>query len=375
MWIYLSGNDVFTYFSTSFKSLAEYRGCIQSFIINAQLKKHYLLLSSLLVLAFLLNLSIGSVKIPLADVFDVLIGRDIEHTSWRNIILSFRLPRAITAVAAGMGLSLSGLFMQTYFRNPLAGPFVLGISSGASLGVAVVVLGGLGLASFFPSINPGNWGIISGSVLGALLVFSVVLFFSNKVNNNTSLLIIGLMFSSATSSVVSILQYFSTPENIQSYLIWTFGDLGGVTREELVILVPVMTVAILLSVFMIKPLNILQLGELYAKNAGLNIKKARYGIIFLTALLAGTITAFCGPIAFIGLAVPHIARMIVDSTDHSKILPVTAFAGAIILLICDIGSRLPGFTQTLPLNAVTSLFGGPLVIWLIIKRKNIQSNF
>ena len=335
------------------------------------MKKYIPLLSIFLLLVFLLNLSIGSVKIPLGDVWDILVGNEIEHKSWRNIILNFRLPRAVTAVFAGMGLSLSGLFMQTYFRNPLAGPYVLGISSGASLGVAIVVLGGYGIFSF----STGNWGVIAGSVAGATLVFSIVLFFSKKVNNNTSLLIIGLMFSSATSSLVSILQYFSTPENIQSYLIWTFGDLGGVTREELFILSPIMVVAILLSVFMIKPLNILQLGEVYAKNSGLNIQSARYGIIFLTALLAGTITAFCGPIAFIGLAVPHIARMVVDTSDHSKILPVTAFLGAIILLVCDIVSRLPGLTQTLPLNAVTSLFGGPLVIWLIVKRKNLQSNF
>ena len=339
------------------------------------LKKYIILLSLLLVSVFLLNLSIGSVSIPVEDIFDILIGNDIENSVWKKIIMDFRLPRAITAILAGMGLSLSGLFMQTYFRNPLAGPFVLGISSGASLGVALVVLGSSWLAAMSPFIDPGNWGIISGSVIGASLVFSVVLLFSKKVNNNTSLLIIGLMFSSATSSIVSILQYFSTPENIQSYLIWTFGDLGGVTLGELNILAPIMIIALLLTIFMIKPLNILQLGELYAKNAGLNIKRTRYMIVFLTALLAGSITAFCGPIAFIGLAVPHIARMIVNSTDHNKILPVTAFTGAIILLSCDIVSRMPGFTQTLPLNAVTSLFGGPLVIWLIIKKKNLHSSF
>ncbi|MFT7035054.1 MAG: iron complex transport system permease protein [Cyclobacteriaceae bacterium] len=339
------------------------------------LKKHIILLSVLLALVFLMNLSIGSVGIPVFDVFEIIIGKNNDNFVWENIILNFRLPRAITAILAGMGLSLSGLFMQTYFRNPLAGPFVLGISSGASLGVAIVVLGSSWLMAVFPFIDPGNWGIISGSVIGASLVFSVVLLFAKKVNNNTSLLIIGLMFSSATSAIVSILQYFSSPENIQSYIIWTFGDLGGVTNGELSILAPIVIVALLLTIFMIKPLNILQLGEMYAKNAGLNIKSTRYGIVFITALLAGSITAFCGPIAFIGLAVPHIARMITNSTDHNKILPVTAFTGAIILLVCDIVSRLPGFTQTLPLNAVTSLFGGPLVIWLIIKKKNLYSSF
>lgn len=310
-------------------------------------------------------------NIPLQDVFNTLLGNAVEKQSWQTIILNYRLPRAITATLAGVGLSLSGLFMQTFFRNPLAGPFVLGISSGASLGVAIVVLG----AVLFPFLLFGNLSIIFGAVLGSSLVFFVVLVFSKYVNNNTSLLIIGLMFSSATGAFVSMLQYFSTPESIQSYLIWTFGDLGGVTKEELSIMVPVMLVGFVSTIFIIKPLNILQLGENYAKNAGLNIEMTRYGIVIITAILAGTVTAFCGPIAFIGLAVPHIARMILDVSDHKKILPVTAFLGAIVLLICDVISRLPGFTQTLPLNAVTSLLGGPLVIWLVITKKNLHNSF
>ena len=328
-----------------------------------------------LLLLFLANLSIGSVSIPLDQVFDILIGKTVDQKSWKNIILNFRLPRAITAVLAGVGLSISGLFMQTYFRNPLAGPFVLGISAGASLGVALVVLGGLGLGAFIQVSSPGNWTTISGAIFGSSLVFFVVLFFSGKVNNNTSLLIIGLMFSSITSSVVGILQYFGSAENIQFYLMWTFGDLGGVTKDELTVLIPIMLFGTVASIFLIKPLNILQLGESYAQNAGLNIKTTRYGIILLTALLTGTTTAFCGPVAFIGLAVPHIARMATNTSDHRAILPVTALIGAVILLICDIASRLPGFAQTLPLNAVTSLFGGPLVIWLILKRKNLSFGF
>ncbi len=319
----------------------------------------------------MLDIAIGSVSIPLEAVWNTLFGLEVERYSWQNIIINFRLPRAITAVLAGVGLSLSGLFMQTFFRNPLAGPYVLGISSGASLGVAIIVLGG----AFFPILLAGSWSVIMGSVLGASLVFMVVLAFSRYVNNNTSLLIIGLMFSSATGALVSVLQYFSTPENIQSYLIWTFGDLGGVTKSELSLMMPVMLIAIFSSIFLIKPLNMLQLGEHYAKNAGLNIQKARYGIIIITAALAGTITAFCGPIAFIGLAVPHIARMILDVSDHQKILPVTALLGAIVLLVCDVISRMPGFAQTLPLNAVTSLFGGPLVIWLIVKKNNLHNSF
>ncbi|MFY0654605.1 MAG: iron ABC transporter permease [Cyclobacteriaceae bacterium] len=337
------------------------------------MRKLFITLCGLLVLVFVLNLAIGSVRIPLTDILNTILGQETDSKVHEKIILSFRLPRAITAILAGMGLSLSGLFMQTFFRNPLAGPYVLGISSGASLGVALVVLGGSALGLAIPTVGLGSWGIILGAVSGAFLVFSIVLFFANKVNNNTSLLIIGLMFSSATASVVSILQYFSTPENIQSYLLWTFGDLAGVTNDELKVFTPILLVSILTTVLLIKPLNILQLGETYAKNSGLDIRKSRYGIIFLTALLAGTITAFCGPIAFVGLAVPHVARMITDTTDHKKILPVTALTGAIILLSCDIISRLPGMAQTLPLNAVTSLFGGPLVIWLIVKKKNLPS--
>ncbi len=329
----------------------------------------------LLIVAFLGHLSLGSVRIPLADTCAILLGQQGENEAWRTIVLHFRLPRAIAAVLAGMGLSLSGLFMQTYFRNPLAGPFVLGVSSGASLGVALVVLGGAGISASLSFFQPDNWSIIIGAVVGASLVFSVVLFFARLVKNNTSLLIIGLMFSSTTSSLVSIFQYFSTPENIQSYLLWTFGDLGGVTWDELQVLAPVLVLALTLSVFMIKPLNILQLGEVYAQNAGLSIRTIRYAIILLTAMLAGTITAFCGPIAFVGLAVPHIARMVSPGTDHRQVLPFTALIGAVILLVCDLGARLPGVAQTLPLNAVTSLFGGPLVIWLIVRYKNLQANF
>ena len=335
------------------------------------MNKLLLILIPILLICFWIDLAVGSIAIPPLEVWNSLIGNDVSKASWESIIINYRLPRAVTAILAGIGLSLSGLFMQSFFRNPLAGPFVLGISSGASLGVAVLVLGG----ALFPFLLIGSWGVVFSSITGASLVFLVVLIFSKYVNNNTSLLIIGLMFSSATGAIVSVLQYFSAPENIQAYLIWTFGDLGGVTKAELWVMTPIMLGAILASVLLIKPLNILQLGEDYAKNAGLNIQKARYGIVFITAVLAGTITAFCGPIAFIGLAVPHITRMILDVSDHKKILPVTAILGAIVLLFCDVISRMPGFAQTLPLNAITSLFGGPLVIWLIIKRKNLHHSF
>lgn len=338
------------------------------------MKKLYFFLLLLLALAFTLNLFVGSVHIPIGEIISILTG-EYDEGIFKNIILNYRLPRAVTAVFAGIGLSISGLLMQTFFRNPLAGPYVLGISSGASLGVALVVLGGVGLNAYLSFSEPGQWMTILGAICGALLVFVVILIFSRFVSDVTSLLIIGLMFSSATAALVSVLQYFSQPESVKAFLIWTFGDLASVTRQEMYIMLPILMLALIGSVFLIKPLNILQLGETYARNAGLAIKRTRYMIIGVTAVLAGTITAFCGPIAFIGLAVPHIARMVLDQMDHRRIMPVAAIIGAIVLLVCDVLSRAPGFTQTLPLNAITSLFGGPLVIWLIVRKKNLQSQF
>jgi len=323
-------------------------------------------------LAFLLDVLLGSVWIPLSSVFDILVGVEVDHPSWKNIILNYRLPRALTAFLAGTALGISGLLMQTFFRNPLAGPYVLGISAGASLGVAMVVFLTTGFGSIYALMT---FSIPFGAIVGSSLVFMVVLYFSRKVEDNTSLLIIGLMFSSATSAIVSILQFFSSPDDIRAYLLWTFGDLGSVTYSDFKILVPVILLGWAGSVFLIKPLNILLIGNAYAKNAGLNLTLTKYLIISITALLSGLITAYCGPIAFVGLASPHIARMVLDSSDHKIILPYTALVGAFALLVCDMVSRLPGLAQSLPLNAVTSLFGGPLVIWLIVKKKNIQNSF
>lgn len=326
----------------------------------------------LCLVAFILDVMLGSVWIPLGDVFDILIGIENEKATWKNIVINYRLPRAMTAFMAGTALSISGLFMQTFFRNPLAGPFVLGISSGASLGVAVVVFvsAGLGFAGSGVELS-----MPIGAILGSTVVFIVVLYFAKMVEDHTSLLIIGLMFSSATSALVSIMQYFSNPEDIRAYLLWTFGDLGSVSYTDLQLIIPLITLGWVGSIFLIKPLNILLIGNTYAKNAGLNLKLTRYLIICLTAMFSGLITAYCGPIAFVGLASPHIARMILDTSDHRKILPFTALVGALALLFCDIVARMPGLPQSLPLNAITSLFGGPLVIWLIVKKKNIQNSF
>lgn len=316
----------------------------------------------------------GSVLIPVGALWDIFRGEPVAHPAWEAIVFNYRLPRAVAGVLAGSGLGLSGLYMQTFFRNPLAGPYVLGISAGASLGVALVVFGE-SLWLLFGLQFMSGLSMAVGAIIGSFLVFAVVLFFSSKVRDNTSLLIIGLMFSSATSAIVSILQFFSNPEDVQSYLIWTFGDLGSVTVGELQVLVPLIALGWLGSVFLIKPLNIFLLGNQYAKNAGLNMTLAKYGVISITALLSGTITAYCGPIAFVGLATPHIARMILDTSDHRLLIPFVGFLGAIILMLCDIISRMPGFSHSLPLNAITSILGGPLVIWLIVKRGNISNSF
>ncbi|MCV9386575.1 FecCD family ABC transporter permease [Reichenbachiella ulvae] len=331
-------------------------------------------LALLCLLLFAFSLAVGSVWIPVGDMFNILFDPAEDQLVWQNILIQYRLPRALSAFAAGISLSLSGLFMQTFFRNPLAGPYVLGISAGASLGVAVVVLGSsvFGMMGY---VLDANVSLTFGAVLGSFLVFMVVIYFSTHVSDHTSLLIIGLMFSSATSAVVSVMQYFSNPEDIQSYLIWTFGDLGSVTMSELTLMLPLLFLGWVLSLTLVKSLNIYLIGNNYARNAGLNIKMSKYAIISITALLAGTVTAYCGPIAFIGLAGPHIARMILNTSDHKKLIPYSALIGAAVLLFCDVISRLPGLPQALPLNAITSLLGGPLVIYLIVKKKNLQNSF
>lgn len=338
------------------------------------MNKSLIILVIAFIITFLLDVMFGSVLIPLEGLWNIVMGEPVAHPAWERIVFNYRLPRAVTGVLAGSGLGLSGLYMQTFFRNPLAGPYVLGISAGASLGVALVVFGE-SLWLLFGIQFMSGFSIAIGAIMGSFLVFAVVLFFSTKVKDNTSLLIIGLMFSSATSAIVSILQFFSNPEDVQSYLIWTFGDLGSVTLSELQVLLPLIVIGWVGSVFLIKPLNIFLLGNQYAKNAGLNMTFAKYGVISVTALLSGTITAYCGPIAFIGLATPHIARMILDTSDHRILIPYVGFLGAIILMLCDVISRMPGLSHSLPLNAITSILGGPLVIWLIVKRGNISNSF
>ena len=337
------------------------------------MKTYFIILIVFLSTAFL-GLLLGSVNLPIIEVLKILMGQAADNGAWSSIVWNHRVPRVLTAMMAGASLSLSGLFMQTFFRNPLAGPFVLGISSGASLGIAMVVLGG-GAGLYLGLTEVPQVPITLAAILGSALIFLVIMFFANKVREHTSLLIIGLMFSSAAGALVNVLQYFSPADNIQYYIIWTFGDLSGVSMNEVGVMFAVLFIAGIGIIMVIKVLNIYLIGEEYAENAGVNLKYSRYLIISITALLAGTTTAYCGPIAFVGLATPHIARMVLDTSDHRQLIPYSAILGATVLLICDLIARLPGVSDTLPLNAVTSILGGPLVIWLIVTKKNLQHSF
>ncbi len=334
-------------------------------------KKHFILLSVSLIVLFFLNISLGSVSIPFKEIFYTLIGDTSIKDSWQTIVLDFRVPKAITAILVGSGLSICGLLMQTLFKNPLAGPFVLGISSGASLGVALLILGSSIFEGFFLTSSMSNWSLAIAASLGAFLVLFAVIMAANSLRNTMSILIIGLMFGSLTAAVIAILAYFSEAAQIQQYLFWSFGSLGNLSWSELSVFGSIYLVGILACLIIIKPLNSFLLGENYAKSLGINIKKSRTIILFITSVLTGVITAFSGPIAFIGLAVPHIAKMLFTTSNHKILIPASAIIGGIVLLICDSIAQLPTSEFTLPINAITSLFGAPIVIWLIIRKKKI----
>ncbi len=333
--------------------------------------KQFVLLLLLVIVLWFTNISFGSVSIPFLDIFSIIIGDETVKESWQTIILNFRIPKAITAIMVGSGLSISGLLMQTLFRNPLAGPFVLGISSGASLGVALLILGSSIFGGVFLSISFSNWAIAIAASLGSFLVLSAVIIAANKVRNTMSILIIGLMFGSFTSAIISVLSYFSEAQEIQQYVFWSFGSLGNLSWDELAIFFSVYLFGIAGVFTIIKPLNSLLLGENYAKSLGVNVKQSRIIILVITSLLTGVITAFSGPIAFIGLAVPHLAKLIFTTSNHKILIPATALTGALVLLVCDIIAQVPTSEFTLPINAITSLFGAPVVIWLLIRKKKI----
>ena len=314
----------------------------------------FIMLSALTAVLFCVDLSVGAVSIPVADVWAALTGGDCpDATSF--IVRNIRLIKAVVALLTGAALSVSGLQMQTLFRNPLAGPYVLGISSGASLGVALVVLAGMS----------SSIGIAGAAWVGAAAVLIVIAAVGHRIKDIMVILILGMMFSSGVGAVVQILQYLSEEESLKAFVIWTMGSLGDVTGTQLAVLAPAVVVGLILAVATIKPLNLLLFGEEYAVTMGLNLRRSRLLIFLSTTLLAGTVTAFCGPIGFIGLAMPHVARMLMRDSDHRVLIPATALAGGAVLLLCDIISKL----FTLPINAITALLGIPVVVWVVLRNK------
>lgn len=328
-----------------------------------------LLLCFLLALSLLLNLSLGQVFIPFKEILKSIFMGGSNNSTWDYIILNFRIPKAITAVLVGIGLSISGLLMQTLFRNPLAGPYVLGLSSGSSLGVAFILLGSSFLPASVNGLFASNFSIVLASCMGSLVVLGFILMAIKKLRDTSMVLIVGLMFSSFSGAIINVLSYFSNAEQLQKYTFWSMGSIGNLTLSQLVILGICVFIGLVISMLSIKSLDAMLLGENYAKSIGVNISKSRLWIIIATAIFAGSITAFAGPIAFVGLAVPHIAKLILQTSSHKTVFVATLLLGTIIMLLCDLISQLPGANFTLPINAVTSMIGAPMVIWLISKRK------
>lgn len=335
-------------------------------------RQRHILLLMIVALGALLttSLALGSVSIPLDNIVSALLTGQSDQSAWTNIILKFRLPKTLTALLAGMALGVSGLLMQTYFRNPLAEPFVLGVSSGASLGVALVVLStaaggsamlaGLGLA--------GDLLLSAAAGLGAAVTMGLVLLVALRVRSNLTLLIMGLMFGYMVAAIVSLLLYFARPERIQAYINWTFGSFSGVTAAQLPILAGIVLSGLLLAATMVKPLNALLLGEDYARSMGMNLNRTRLGIVLATALLVSAVTTFCGPIAFIGIAAPHLCRGILRSSNHRLLLPATCLVGAIVAIGASIIAEMPGRNLVLPLNVITALLGAPIVMLVILRQ-------
>ena len=329
-------------------------------------------MSTLLVALFLGNIFCGSVDIPSKEVLNILCGGEATKESWKFIILDSRLPQAITALLSGPALAVCGLLLQTYFNNPLAGPSILGINSGASLGVAVVMLimggsVGIGALNF-----TGFLAVLVGAIIGSLLVMAILLLFSSFVKGNLTLLIIGIMVGYLTSSAISLLNFFATTEGVHSYVIWGMGTFGGVSSAQLPYFSITVLIGLVASVLMIKPLNALLLGERYAENLGVNIRKIRNLILLTVGLLTACVTAFCGPIAFIGLAVPHISRLLIGSSNPPTLLPFTLLTGAVMALLCNLACILPGDGGILPLNAITPLLGAPVIIYVLVNQRKIQ---
>ena len=333
----------------------------------------YILLLALSIgVLFLLNLFLGSVDIPFRSIWNILWGMDEEESViWQNIIWKSRVPQALTAMVAGAGLAVSGLQMQTVFRNPLAGPSVLGISSGASLGVAFVVLlsGSIGGIALSRLGFMGEIALTIAAIIGALSIMALIVYVSQKVHGNVTLLIIGVMIGYVANAVIGVLKFFSVEEDIRAYVIWGLGSFARVSGNQMMVFVCIMAVLLPLSFLLIKTLNLLLLGDAYARNLGLNIKRARLQVIACSGVLVAIVTAYCGPITFLGLAVPHLCRGIFRSSDHRILMPASLLAGAALALLCNLIARMPGFEGALPVNSVTALVGAPVVVSVLFKKR------
>lgn len=328
-------------------------------------------LAVVLAIVFVLQLLFGSVSIPFASIFSIVSGNTIQNEAWRNIIIESRLPGAMAALLAGAGLSVSGLQMQTMFRNPVAGPYVLGISAGASLGVAILIMASTAMGINSEVRLMSSWSIIIAAAVGAVLIFLVNFAISFRLNDVVAILIIGLMIGGGISALIEIMQSVTSNEALKQYVLWTFGSFRYVNLSQIGYMAAVVAIGLVFSFALSKPLNLLLLGDTYATTSGLNVQRAKILVVLCTSILAGSITAFCGPIGFVGLAVPHLARSIFKSADHRVLTPACAVIGAIICCICNIVSSTPGTDYILPVNAITSLLGAPIVIWIILKQRRL----
>ena len=333
-----------------------------------------MLLLALSIIAFIiLNLLLGTVRIPAGDVIDILLGNHSDNRIWTNIVMKSRLPQSLTAAMAGAGLAVSGLLMQTVFRTPLAGPSVLGISSGASLGVACVVLlsGSIGGVTLSRLGVIGEVSITLSAITGSLLIMALIAFVARKVRGNVTLLIMGVMIGYIANAIIGVLKFFSAEEDIRAYVIWGLGSFSRVSGGQTTVFIVLMMILLPTAFFLIKTLNLLLLGDSYARNLGLNIKRARLLVIGCSGVLVAVVTAYCGPIVFLGLAVPHICRGLFHTSNHAVVLPASLLGGASLALLCNLIARLPGFEGALPVNSVTALVGAPVVMWVLFyKRKN-----
>ena len=337
---------------------------------------YMLLIMASIFLFFFLNLVLGSVSIPLRAVWNILWGTGNESVIWQNIIWKSRVPQALTALVAGAGLSVSGLQMQTVFRNPLAGPSVLGISSGASLGVAFVVLlsGSLGGVALSKLGFMGEIALTIAAIAGSLSIMALIVFVSQKVRGNVTLLIIGVMIGYIANAVIGVLKFFSVEEDIRAYVIWGLGSFARVSGDQMTLFICIMVVLLPLSFLLVKTLNLLLLGDAYARNLGLNIKRARLLVITCSGVLVAIVTAYCGPIIFLGLAVPHLCRGMFRTSDHRILMPASLLAGASLALVCNLIARMPGFEGALPVNSVTALVGAPVVMSVLFNKRRNEMN-